>query len=367
MLERSSKGPSIGNRTLDAVAPDQLIKFLHINSSVHSLMECFSYMYCKYVSHSVYYSISKMGYFFECWCYYFLPWPFKFKRTAMFWDVLQLGDGIFIYNWTLLLTSPPVWSGSWSLWCSSFTIDSPVILSLCRITGFMLIIDVFICLWASERRGVNKKNAQNHVHILFFLFFLNGRLSQNMKKTNNNKNKTKQVNHLFGIGQLDKILTRRRGNTRSTLCQKQGPFLLFNSAATRNLVWMIHASENRRSLKASLKASPARAEASSCISGAGLASSWLDSAGRTPLPRCRRPSPEPGPPPASPDCEGQRSASPHLCERWMVSVQTRAPRCKTPWAFSGFIFLERWNCALKSGDIYDISCVVYLMYTCVPA
>lgn len=98
MLERSSKGPSIGNRTLDAVAPDQLIKFLHINSSVHSLMECFSYMYCKYVSHSVYYSISKMGYFFECWCYYFLPWPFKFKRTAMFWDVLQLGDGIFIYN-----------------------------------------------------------------------------------------------------------------------------------------------------------------------------------------------------------------------------------------------------------------------------
>lgn len=204
-----------------------------------------------------------------------------------------------------------------------------------------------------------------HKTVSIFSFFqMEVRLSQNMKKQQQQK-KTKQVNHLFGIGQLDKILTRQRGNGTHpcSVCQKQGPFLLFNSAATHNLVWMIHDSENRRSLKAS----PARAEASSCTSCAGLASSWLDTAGRTPRPRWRRPSPEPGPPPASPDCEGQRSASPHLCEGWTVSVHIRAPRWKTWWALSGFIFLERWNCALKSGDIYDISCVVYLMYTCVPA
>lgn len=42
-------------------------------------------------------------------------------------------------------------------------------------------------------------------------------------------------------------------------------------------------------------------------------------------------------------------------------------RRKTRYAAAADLFLERWSRALESADIYDISCVVYLIYTSVPA
>lgn len=51
---------------------------------------------------------------------------------------------------------------------------------------------------------------------------------------------------------------------------------------------------------------------------------------------------------------------------WCISPPLTRRR-KTRYAATADLFLERRSRALESADIYDISCVVYLIYTSVPA
>lgn len=106
------------------------------------------------------------------------------------------------------------------------------------------------------------------------------------------------------------------------------------------------------------RASPARAEASSCTSCAGSPSSWLDTAGPRHHPHPHLPVPlrlpGHGRPPESPDCGGQRSArSPHLhgdrlFRFRLVHPQRLTPGYKTRRVLKGFISramkrrLEKW-------------------------
>lgn len=69
--------------------------------------------------------------------------------------------------------------------------------------------------------------------------------------------------------------------------------------------------------------------------------------------------------PSSPAEEGERHGWFVLCDWCIAPPLTR--RRKTCYAAAEDLFLERWSRASESADIYDISCVVYLIYTSVPA
>lgn len=105
---------------------------------------------------------------------------------------------------------------------------------------------------------------------------------------------------------------------------------------------------------ASSKASPARGEASSCTSCAGWASSWLDTAVQPLHPLLHPPSLGHEQRPASPDCEGQRSACLHLKGDGLFRLDWYVTQCltqcyKTCCVLNGFIYgtmkpcLEKWR------------------------
>lgn len=62
---------------------------------------------------------------------------------------------------------------------------------------------------------------------------------------------------------------------------------------------------------------------------------------------------------------GERDGWFVLCD-WCIALPLTRRR-KTCYAAAVDLFLERRSRALESADIYDISCVVYLIYTSVPA
>lgn len=69
--------------------------------------------------------------------------------------------------------------------------------------------------------------------------------------------------------------------------------------------------------------------------------------------------------PAEEESERERDGWFVLCDWCIAPPLTR--RRKTCCAATADLFLGRRRCALESADIYDISCVVYLIYTSVPA